>query len=202
MLLITTAGCNIATVRSLEEDEEAKKGFVVTEYVDQIWEGAYRSAITERAVAFEALMALIDADENAAIAAHGSRSGSGAFSFVTQGEARVLEVNTESRIGFMTLDVAPYDGNADASMAIGPVIRGRDTSLRDAVGFINFNDFTNQTEFAQVSDAMKTRVLETVLGAIDLETIQGQTIRFYGTFMLSDRNNLEIVPVTLEVIDS
>jgi predicted lipoprotein len=121
---------------------------------------------------------------------------------MTFGEARVVVVNTESRIGMMTLDFAPYDGEIDASMAIGPVIRGRDTSLRDAVGFIQFNDFTNQTEFAQVSDALKDRILATVLSELDLENIAGRTISFYGTFMFSDRNDLEIVPVTVEVNES
>ncbi|MBZ0308420.1 MAG: DUF2291 domain-containing protein, partial [Anaerolineae bacterium] len=105
-------------------------------------------------------------------------------------------------IGFMTLDIAPFDGAPDAAMAIGPVIRGRDTSLRDAVGFIQYNAFTNQTEFAQISDAMKDRILNTVISEIDLTTIQGKTISFYGTFMLNDVNDLEIVPVMVEVQES
>ncbi len=200
IVLLTTLSCSIATIRSLEEDEEAKKGFVATEYVDEIWDEQLIPTVLEQAVEFKALLALLDADEDATIAAHGSRSGAGACSFMTFGEAQVLEVNTQSRIGMMmTLDIAPYDGVADASMAIGPVIRGRDTSLRDAVGFIQFNDFTNQTEFAQISDAMKDRILATVINQIDLENLGGKTISFYGTFMFSDRNDLEIVPVSLEV---
>lgn len=199
IVLLTTLSCSIATIRSLEEDEEAKKGFVATEYVDEIWDEQFIPTVLEQAVEFKALLALLDADADATIAAHGSRSGTGAYSFMTFGEAQVLEVNTQSRIGMMTIDIAPYDGVADASMAIGPVIRGRDTSLRDAVGFIQFNDFTNQTEFAQISDAMKDRILATVINQIDLENLGGKTISFYGTFMFSDRNDLEIVPVSLEV---
>ena len=201
LMILASLSCSIATIRSLEEDEEAKKGFVATEYVDEIWDEQFLPTIRENAIEFTELLAQLDANENAAIEAHGSRSGTGAYSFMTYGEAQILEVQTESRIGMMTLDFAPYDGQADASMAIGPVIRGRDTSLRDSVGFILFNDFTNQTEFAQVSDALKDRILETVLNDLDLDTIQSKTISFYGTFIFSNRDDLEIVPVSLEVME-
>ncbi len=199
VIIMTTVSCQIATIRSLEEDEEAKRGFVAADYVADIWEDPYLSTIHENAIEFTEILSQIDANENKAIEDHGNRSGTGAYSFITFGEAKVLETQTESRIGFMTLDFAPYDGQADASMAIGPVIRGRDTSPRDAVGFIQFNDFTNQTEFAQITDAIKDRLLEGVISQIDLETIQGKTINFYGTFMLSNRDDIEIVPISLEV---
>lgn len=199
LLMFSLTSCKIATVRSLNEDKEAKKGFVATEYIESIWESEFIPTVREKAVEFTDLIQQIKADEGAAIAAHGNRSGTSAYSFITYGEARVLAVNTESRIGLMTLDVAPFDGQPDASMAIGPVIRGRDTSLRDAVGFIQFNQFTNQTEFAQVSDAMKDHVLNNVISTFDVENLAGQTIQFYGTFMLNDVDDLEIVPVIVEV---
>lgn len=199
VFVLTSISCHIATVRSLEEDEDAKRGFVATDYVADIWDDPYLSTIHENAIEFTDLLAQIDADENKATEEYGNRSGTGAYSFITLGEAKVLETQTDSRIGFMTLDFAPYDGQPDASMAIGPVIRGRDTSPRDAVGFIQFNDFTNQTEFAQITDAMKDLILETVISDLDLETIEGKTISFYGTFMLSNRNDIEIVPISIEV---
>jgi predicted lipoprotein len=202
IFIFITSGCTFATVRSIDEDKESKRGFVANQYIDEIWDGQFSETIHAQAIEFSALMALLDADENAAIAAHGHRSGTGAYSFITSGQARVLEVNTESRIGMMTLDIAPFDGQVDASMAIGPVIRGRDTSLRDAVGFIQYNNFTNQTEFAQISDALKDRVLNTVINEIDLSTIVGKTINFYGTFMWSTRDDIEIVPVSIEVVES
>jgi predicted lipoprotein len=202
MVIMSSCEFKVATIRSIDEDEEAKRGFVPTDYVQQIWDGQFMETILARSVEFTELMGLIAADEDATIAAHGSRSGTGSYSFVTHGQAQVLEVNTESRIGFMTLDMAPFDGQADALMAIGPVIRGRDVSLLDAVGFIQFNDFTNQTEFAGIADALKERVLTTVVSQLDLNTIVGQTINFYGTFTWSDPNKIEIVPVSIEVVES
>lgn len=193
--------CTLATVRSLEEDEVAKEGFNPDKYVDSIWESQIIPTIQDNAVEITTLLAEIDANEASATEKYGHRSGTGAYSFMISGEARVLSVNLESRIGLMSIDFAPYDGQPDANMAIGPVIRNRNDSVRDAVGFIQFNNFVNQTEFASVGSALKDRILKDVLNSLDFETLEGNSIRFYGTFTLDDRSNIEIVPVILEVQD-
>jgi len=199
MLILLVSGCTFATVRSLEDDEEAKAGFNPEAYVDGIWEDQLVANIVENAININDLLTEIDADEDAAIERYGARSGTGAFSFMVKGEAEVLEVNLESRIGLMALDFMPVDGEVDAMMAIGPVIRNRNNSVRDAVGFIQFNDFVNQTEFAGVSTAIKDRILVDVIAPLDLDTLQGRTITFYGAFTLDNRDEIEIVPIRIEV---
>lgn len=199
MIVLVASGCTFATVRSLEDDEEAKAGFDPNAYVDGIWEDQLIATITENAIEINDLLSEIDADEDAAIERHGARSGTGAYSFMVHGEAEVLEVNLESRIGLMTLDFAPTDGEADATMAIGPVIRNRNNSVRDAVGFIQFNDFVNQTEFAGVSSAIKDRILAEVIEPLALDSLQGKTISFYGAFTFDNRDDIEIVPIQVEV---
>jgi len=193
------SACTLATVRSIDEDEEAKAGFDPVAYVDDLWEEQLVGTITENAVDINELLTQIDENEATATEEHGARSGTGAFSFMVKGEAQVLEVNLESRIGLMALDFAPYDGIANANLAIGPVIRNRNNSVRDAVGFIQFNDFVNQTEFAGVSTAIKDRILETVIDPLDLESMPGKTISFYGAFTLDSRDDIEIVPISVEV---
>lgn len=197
--LVLLSACTLATVRTLEEDEEAKQGFNATDYVNDIWDDRFLPTYEENAVDMRELLTLLDEDEDAAIEQYGSRTGTSGFSFMIRSEAEVLEVNTESRIGLMTLDIPPYDGESDASMYVGPVIRGRNNSALDAVGFIQFNDFTNQTEFASVSDAIKQRVLDDVISQIDVDTIAGQNISFIGSFSQDPTGRIEIVPITLEV---
>ena len=46
---------------------------------------------------------------------------------------------------------ADGDGQPDAQVQIGPIIRG--TSLRDSLPFISFTAYTNQVEFAQLANA-------------------------------------------------
>ena len=197
--MVLLPACTLATVRSLDEDEAAKEGFNPERYVDDIWTSQLIPTIQENAVEITELLAEIDANEDAAIERYGNRSGTGAFSFIVSGEAQVLTVNLESRIGMMAIDFAPYDGQPDANMAIGPVIRNRNDAVRDAVGFIQFNDFVNQTEFAGVGSAIKDRILAEVINPIDFTTLEGKTFNFYGAFTLDDLSNIEIVPVILEV---
>jgi predicted lipoprotein len=198
-IMLALTSCQLATVRSLSDDEEAKAGFNPDFYVDEIWETQFIPTFMENAVEINQLLSEIQANKDTAIASYGSRSGTGSFSFMTQGEARVLDIDLESRIGLMSIDLAPFDGQPDANIAIGPAIRRRNNAAIDAVGFIRFNDFVNQTEFASVSDAIKQRILVEVLEPLDLESLKDQTIAFHGAFTLEDTGDLEIVPVRIEV---
>jgi predicted lipoprotein len=79
--------------------------------------------------------------------------------------------------------------------------------VRDAVGFIRFGDFREQTEFGQVARGLNQRVAQDVIGELDRENLAGKAVSFQGTFMLrtfnapGDINVSEIVvtPVQLEV---
>ncbi len=199
LLMVSLPSCKIATIRSLDEDEEAKAGFSATDYVASIWDEQLIPTFQEKAIEVSQLIQDIKTDEEAAIAAHGSRSGTGEYSFMVFGEAQAMAYTEELRVGRIPLDFAPYDGQPDASLLTGPVIPRRNNALRDSVGFIDFNNFVNQTEFAEVSSALKDYVIENVIRPLDLTTLEGKTLTFYGAFSLSDPNEIEIVPVSLEV---
>ncbi|MEQ8676864.1 MAG: DUF2291 domain-containing protein [Aggregatilineales bacterium] len=193
------SGCSLATIRTIDEDRLAKEGFSAANYVSGIWESDFIPTLQDNAVEITQLLSELDANENAATEQYGNRTSTGAYSFMVSGEAQVLLINRESRVGLAELDLAPYDGTADIYLAIGPVLRGN--ALRDAVGFIAFNDFTNQVEFAQVSDALKDRVDSDVLGQTDIDDLVGDTIQFLGAFSLDDRAEIVIMPVRLEVVE-
>jgi predicted lipoprotein len=197
--LLVTSGCTLATVRSLDEDAEAKEGFSAEDYIDGIWESEFIPTLNENAIETSELLQAIDQDEDEAIDEYGSRAGTGNYSFMVKGEARVLSVNRESRVGLAPMDLPPFDGEADVFLAIGPVLRGN--ALRDAVGFIEFNDFTNQVEFAQVSNALTDRVKDDVLASVDIDALVGETIEYVGAFTLEERDEIVIMPVSIEVAD-
>ncbi|GIK66633.1 MAG: hypothetical protein BroJett018_44270 [Chloroflexota bacterium] len=199
LLMTILLSCKIATIRSLEEDKEAKAGFNPNQYVESIWDSQLIPTFHEQAIEITDLLGQIDANQNKAIQDHGHRSGTGAYSFMTYGEAKVLAYAVDLRIGTLSLDFAPFDGTTDATMLVGPLIPRRNDAVRDAVGFIKFNDFVNQTEFAEVSNALKNHVLQNVVTVVDPDTITGKTVSFYGAFTLVDRSEIEIVPVTIEI---
>ena len=60
----------------------------------------------------------------------------------------------------------------------------RGSALRDATTFIQFNDFSNQFEFAAVSNALHERVLREVVGRLDLEALVGKRITAIGAATL------------------
>ena len=86
----------------------------------------------------------------------------------------------------------PLDKKYDAQIfiTIGPVIKK--DSVRDAVKFIQFNDFVNQLDFAEVSRIIKTRVLNEVIGPLNIKDIEGKTIDFEGAITFDRKDKIFI----------
>lgn len=213
LLTLWLSGCVIATVRTLEEDQGLKAGFSPEAYVDEIWESRVLPTYREQAQELSDLLTQLDADEQGTIARFGHRSGTGPYSFMVRGEGVIASVDTSSRAGVATVDLNPPDGTADLTLTIGPLIKiSQRASVRDAVGFIQYGNFTNQQEFAGVANAMGDRITRHIAEALGVESVDaitgidpasyvGKPVRFIGAFTLEDRNNIVIVPVELEVGD-
>lgn len=214
LVALVVFGCQLATVRTLEEDRRAKEGFNPDRYVEDIWEDELIPTFREDAVAINTLLEALEADRQAAIERYSRSSSIGdvstSYSFMTYGTGRVVTVEhtdlgNDVLYGNMMVDLEPYDGEGDVEIAIGDRFSQRNTAVRDAVGFIDFNDFVNQTEFASVSRAIKNRILTDVIGMLELSELQGQTITFYGAFTISGSAGfggigpVEILPVIIEV---
>ena len=89
---------------------------------------------------------------------------------------------------------------------LGPRIPSDETSVRDGVGFINFGDFKEQTEFGKVGSEINKRVINQAYPSVDKDQLVGKTIAFTGamtirTFNLVniDLTKITIVPVKVEV---
>ena len=108
----------------------------------------------------------------------------------------VLDVNTSSRVGTAAIDVAPGDGRADALLMIGPVLRG--TALRDVLDFIQFTDFTNQIQFADVANALNDHVLTTVIEHLDAATLKGRHVQVLGVAWRQS-STVDVLPFVVPV---
>lgn len=111
----------------------------------------------------------------------------------------VTVVDRRSRVGIVRLDTG---GAAPASVAlqVGPVVRG--TAVRDALSFLRFSDFSNQTDFAAVSNAINDRVLREVVGPVEVDALRGRTISVVGAASFAPAGNdrpVELVPVILRI---
>jgi predicted lipoprotein len=141
---------------------EAPRGpFDANAYVAQIWDARALPALRSRAVAFE--------DFQRQHIEHATPVSI---------DGNVVAVDTSSRVGTAAIDVAPADGHPDALLVIGPVVRG--TALRDALGFIQFTDFTNQIQFATVAGALNDRALAATLGSVEPADLNGRRVQVLG----------------------
>jgi predicted lipoprotein len=207
LLMLVLISCKLAVIRPLDpetgkaklSEEEAQKVFNAESYVAERWEDPLITTMQNDSVNLPELLLALEKDSDAASEQFGQQQGNSPYSFMVRGEGKVLELNTESRAGLLTLDLEPLDDQADISLAVGPVIKG--TALRDAMPFIKFNDFTNQLEFADVSKKLHERVLNEVIASTDLTTMPGKTISFLGTFAFTDLETIVITPVELKVVE-
>jgi len=173
-LLLGLAACVPWTVRPIQDDS-AQSGTGAAargpaEYVDSIWSTKLVPAVLSSA---QDARAVIDS-------AAASAGSTGQKYFTIKGSGRVVKVDTGSRNGLLLVDLAPFDGKADLSIQIGPVIRG--SALRDATGLIRFNDFANQIAFADANNAVNDHVLKSVLAGLDTAGWKGHTVEFAGAF--------------------
>lgn len=188
------SGCRLWTVRPIDWKEKktatVTQQFVATTYVEATWQSKVIPTVKEKAVDLLTLLNALDADAEAAK----QQYGQGSANFLVKGDAVVVSKNDGSPNRTLTLRVPKYAGKTVVLMQIGPVFRG--TALRDAVGFIRFDEFVNQLQFAEVSTRLHERVTRDVVK--DVDPRPGVSVSFYGAFTSSEREKIFFTPVVLE----
>ena len=128
--------------------------------------------------------------------------GSPARARFLKGTGLVSSIDRRSRVGVIRVQLAGVTP-ATVAIQIGPVMRG--TALRDASGFIEFSDFTNQSDYAGAANALNDYALRTVIGGLSADALQGRTITFTGAAAKApfrEDGAIDIVPVQLELVEA
>ncbi|MGC4049250.1 MAG: DUF2291 family protein [Paludibaculum sp.] len=180
ILSLSLTACVPWTVRPIEGQSSAmaNERFDAARFVDSVWTAKVLPAIEVEAVDFRSLPA-----------APSRKAGT---HFMVKGTARVLRVNPNPPLGQMSVELPPFDGHADAVIQIGPEVRG--SSVRDATGLIQFSQFVNQIDFANVSSKLNARALQCLPATAETAGAEGRTFDFAGTFTAGDELP-HIVPV-------
>jgi predicted lipoprotein len=190
------AACKIATVRPLASSGPPASGaaaFDATAYVESIWVSRIVPTVEREATECGDLLASLEGDPEGTLERLG-RGPRGPSYFLVKGEGTVVSVDRRSRNGLLGIDLLPSDGGVDLWMQIGPVVQGM--ALRDAVGFIAFDQFVNQIEYADVGNALNQRVLDSVLAGLDAESAKGTVLSFAGAATPGERPVLTPVRLT------
>lgn len=170
-------------------------------FVEPIWKSKIIPSILSKAVDAAVLLPELHANPDAAGQKYGRREATNPFNYLIKGSGKVTQVNTESRAGTMTVEVGDQTNHETINLQIGPVIIG--TALRDATGLINFNQFTNQIDYADVSKEINSRAIKEALGGKDPASFAGKTIQFFGAFTFDPKSSspIRVTPVKLEVVN-
>ena len=217
VLFLVLAGRYGFTVVSIAEAEDTvqSEAFDPVVYVDGIWESSLLPTFDEQAVELSTILSEMtpDAagtaskDDLTAIAEHhGLITVGEAHVYMVKGSGTIVSVNAETSLGTAEVTLDGYDGPVKVQLYIGTRIPSDDTSVRDAVGFITFGDFREQTEYGKAATEINKRVLATVLGGIDKDSLVGKTVSFKGAFTIRtfnliqiDVSKINIVPVEIQL---
>lgn len=205
------------TVVPIEQVEQQKisEAFDPVNYVDDIWESKILPAIDAKAVSVADVLGAMHPDAQGSAVKedlievaneYGLITVGEAHVYIVKGEAKVISVDTSTSLGVMEIQPLGYEGTIKVLVYLGPRIPSDETSVRDGVGFIDFGDFKEQTEFGKVGSEINKRVISQAYTGVDKEQLVGKTVNFVGamtirTFNLVsiDLSKITIVPVRVEV---
>lgn len=201
--VLALTACTVVPIEQVEEQIKSETFDPVT-YVDSIWDSQVLPVAAEKSTPLgEALPAIKD-DLEGAGEKYAKISVSGAYNFLVKGSGTVASVDTKSSTGTAVIKLDDYSGPVVVKLQIGPRVSG--DSVRDSVGFIEFGQFKEQTEFGKVSREINKRIAETVVKSLERDSLAGKQISFEGAFTIRTTNQTNIkvdevviTPVMIEV---
>ncbi|RRI06535.1 DUF2291 family protein [Mesorhizobium tamadayense] len=167
--------------------------------VKDIWASKVIPYLQQKAGPFAEVHALAKTDPAAAGAKYGNpkKQANSPWTFAVRVEGKIIAANTQSRAATIDVDV-DGDGKADARVQIGPAMRG--TAIRDSLDFVQFNDFTNQIDFAQFGKAFNAYADKMVLSKLSRDGLEGRTAKVLGAYTIESAQNLPLVtPAEAEI---
>jgi predicted lipoprotein len=199
-----TAACSkVPGVYVYEKDGQASAakagGTDPKTFVADNWSSKIVPTVHDKAVDVATVVAAIAKDPDAAGKRYGHQSGTGSpFAYLVKGSGTVTDLDTSVPTGPLTVEVPQAGGKPlKVTVATGPVIAG--TAIRDAVGFISFGDFTNQIDYANVANLINAKAKTDVIAKVDLTSIKGKKVHFYGAFSALSPGVIFLVPTELTV---
>ncbi|MBB4568840.1 DUF2291 family protein [Rhizobium leucaenae] len=194
MLAAALPGCKIIKTPTAEEKAAlaAKSAFDPAAKVDAIWQSQAVPDLEKRAGDLKTVMQAAASNPDEAGAKYGNprKQSTSPWTYAVKFKGKIVAADTASRAATLDVDV-DGDGKADAKVQIGPAIRG--TALRDALDFVDFNEFKNQIEWAQFGKAFNEKVNTSFLAALPRDGLTGKTVDVTGAFPLPTSGQLPLI---------
>ncbi len=197
VMVLGSTGC-VKVVKIGEEGAlTGNVEFNASDNVSDMWDAAVAN-IEEKAVELPTFLTEANGDLSSLVDQYGkySMGTSGTISYAVKGTGVVEEVNQEKKAGYMTVKLDGYEGSEVIKIQIGSIYKG--SSTRDTLDIVNFGDYTNQQDWAAVSQELHTMIDTDVIQPADPASLVGKTIDFTGTFSVEGNDELLITVVRLE----
>jgi predicted lipoprotein len=211
--LITLRTLDPATGRVILNDAQGANGqgqnqkfavdrFDATQYAQQQWALDVVPMVEANQVPLGTLLGALGDNGNAAADRYGVPRHTRAKNFVVSGHARVALADLKSPLGLLTLafEDEPALAGTKVQLLTGPLVIS--TVLRDIMPDMSLNNFTNQTQYADVAAALNKVALANAYGQTPAPSLLGKTVDFTGVLNLQSPSSLRIVPVKVTVRDA
>ncbi|MGG5257776.1 DUF2291 family protein [Phycicoccus avicenniae] len=150
--------------------------------------------LQEKGTDLGTLAPAVDADAAAAGKEYGIDVGSGKFAFPVTVTGTVASVDN----GFLELTVPGVPADDTVRIPVANAVSG--TPIRDASGFMTFSDFPGQTDFQNVANELKIKVLADVVGKLEPASLQGKQVTVVGAYSTGGpKNSFLVQPVSVQV---
>jgi len=178
------------------EDES----FDAASYVEENWDNRVLPEIKDRAIELDAIVQGLRDNKDNTCRKYGIRKEeTSPYSFMIKGHFSIREVNRASSAGLLLLDLPDVSGKGYCAVQIGPVIKK--SMIRDSLDFIQFGDFSNQIEFANISRELNFYVRDNIVNVLDDSWSSGMKVNLYGAFTMNNDGGVLITPVILELVN-
>lgn len=199
MMALTMSGCVKVVEIGQEDVLTGKVKFDAAADVEKLWASQAIPELEGKATDLPTLLNESNGEfKNVADKyGHYSMGTSGDLSFVVKGEGVVTEVNQEKKAGFMVVKPNGYDGQITVKLQIGPVYKG--SAVRDNLSFIKYEDYTNQVDWAKISQSIHDVIDKDIIKTLDLASITGKTVSFVGCFSVDKKTEILVTPIEITV---
>jgi predicted lipoprotein len=200
---VLLASCRLITTADVKAMGDASlmngaASFDPDKMVASMWTTKVIPYFEQKAGPFVEVLGLAAKSPDEAGAKYGYRAKSDGtpWTLMVKIEGTIVAANTESRAATIGVD-ATGQGKTDATVQIGPAIFG--TSIRDALSFVSFNDFTNQIDFARFGKSFNAYVDSNTLEKLPRQDLVGRKVSAIGAFALGSGDPPQVTPVEITI---
>jgi predicted lipoprotein len=178
--------------------EIAVHEFDAAAYADRYWEDEIIPAISN-AIEISELLSQLNQNPELAFHEHSHALGIGNIRyFIIKGKGKIISINAND----VTLAI-PFELKQTQIHLVTEFVYGN--AVRDAVGAIDLNEFTNTMDLNNVSAEINKRIRQHIIPPFKNQAKINAIVNFAGAIELNqkflDLESIEVIPVSLKCID-